>query len=57
MFIVAGGIEATDAVRDILRRPGLFPDDYDSRVLVVHSDAPEALARLAAVRNLTAPSG
>jgi type III restriction enzyme len=56
MFIVADSIDNANAIADVLRKPGLFGDDYASRVLVIHSDAPDdALARLAAVEEPDSP--
>jgi type III restriction enzyme len=52
MFIVAGSIDSANDIADVLKRPGLFSDDYEEAVLTVHSDAPDdALARLAAVED------
>lgn len=56
MFVVADTIDNANAVAEVLRKPGLFADDYDQRVLVVHSDAPDdALARLATVEEPDSP--
>jgi type III restriction enzyme len=53
MFVVADTIDKANAVAEILRKPGLFPDNYDEAVLTIHSEAPDdALARLAAVEEL-----
>ena len=52
MFIVAGSIDSANDIAEVLKRPGLFADDYEEAVLTVHSDAPDdALARLAAVED------
>ena len=52
MFVVADTIDNANEVASVLRRPGFFPDDYDPRVLVIHSEAPDdALARLDDVEN------
>lgn len=52
LFVVADTIDNANAVAEVLRRPGMYADDYNKRVLVVHSDAPDdALARLATVEN------
>lgn len=56
MFVVAGTIAGADAIAEVLRRPGMFPDDYDDRVLVVTSASPdESLARLDAVESPDSP--
>lgn len=56
MFVVADTIDNANAVAEVLRKPGMFEDDYESRVLTVHSAAPDdALARLAAVEEPTSP--
>lgn len=56
MFVVTDTIDAANSVADVLRKPGLFGDDYDNAVLVIHSDAPEdALARLATVEDPDSP--
>ena len=56
MFVVADTIDNANAVAEVLRKPGLFEKDYEQRVLVVHSDAPDdALARLAAVEDPDSP--
>lgn len=50
MFVVAGSIDDANAIAEVLRRPGMFADNYDEAVLTIHSEAPDdALARLAAV--------
>ncbi|MGE3813102.1 MAG: DEAD/DEAH box helicase [Candidatus Nanopelagicales bacterium] len=56
MFVVCGTITDADEVARVLRKPGLFPDDYDQRVLVIHSEAPDdALARLETVEDPASP--
>lgn len=56
MFVVADTIDNANAIADVLRKPGLFSNDYDTSVLVVHSDAPDdALARLARVEDPDSP--
>ena len=56
MFVVADTIDNANAVAEVLGKPGIFEDDYESRVLTVHSDAPDdALAKLAAVEEPTSP--
>lgn len=56
MFVVADTIGNANEVADVLRRPGFFPDDYDSRILVIHSEAPDdALARLDEVEDPANP--
>ncbi len=56
MFVIADTIDNANAVADVLKKPGMFPEDYDQRVLVVHSDAPDdALARLDAVEDPASP--
>jgi type III restriction enzyme len=56
MFVVADTIDNANAVAETLRKPGLLNGDYESQVLVVHSDAPDdALARLAAVEEPDSP--
>lgn len=50
MFIVADSIAKADQVAEILRKPGLFAENYDEKVLVIHSKtSDEPLARLAEV--------
>lgn len=52
MFVVADSIDAANEVSQVLRRPGLYADDYEDRVLTIHSRAADdALLRLAAVEN------
>ena len=47
MFIVADTIDNANAVAEVLRRPGFFQYDYEDRVDVIHSAAPDdALAGL-----------
>ena len=56
MFVVADTIDNANAVADVLRKPGLFGDDYAERVLVVHSDATDdALERLSTVEDPDSP--
>lgn len=56
MFVVCGTIADADEVAKVLRKPGLYPDDYDQRVLVIHSEAPDdALARLETVEDPASP--
>ncbi len=56
MFVVADTIDNANDVAEVLRRPGFFPDDYERRVLVVHSQAPDdALARLDEVESPDSP--
>jgi type III restriction enzyme len=56
MFVVADTIDNANAVAAVLRKPGLFHDDYEQRVLVIHSQAPDdALARLEAVEDPDSP--
>ncbi|QWC83706.1 DEAD/DEAH box helicase family protein [Nocardioidaceae bacterium] len=50
MFVVAESIADANDIGLLLRKPGLFENDYSERVLVIHSDASEeALLRLADV--------
>jgi type III restriction enzyme len=52
MFIVADTIDNANAVAEVLRRPGFFQYDYEDRVNVIHSAAPDdALARLDSVED------
>jgi hypothetical protein len=56
MFVVADTIDNANRVAEVLRKPGLYEHDYEQRVLVVHSDAPDdALARLEAVEEPDSP--
>jgi type III restriction enzyme len=56
MFVVADTIDNANAVAEVLRKPGLFHTDYEQRVLVIHSQAPDdALARLEAVEDPDSP--
>lgn len=56
MFVVADTIDNANKVAEVLRKPGLYEQDYEQRVLVVHSDAPDdALARLEAVEDPDSP--
>ena len=56
MFVIAGSTDAADQAREVLAKPDLFGDDYDRRVLVVHSKAADdALTRLAAVEDPDSP--
>lgn len=56
MFVVADTKDNANAVADVLRKPGMFADDYDTRVLVVHSSAADdALGRLARVEDPDSP--
>lgn len=51
MFVIASSIEDANEIGTILRRPNFFGDDYESAVLVVHSEAEEFLTRLEAVES------
>ncbi|HEY3547521.1 MAG TPA: DEAD/DEAH box helicase family protein [Propionicimonas sp.] len=57
MFIVADTIDNANAVAEVMRRPGFFPYDYEDRVNVIHSDAPDdALARLDRIEDPASPA-
>lgn len=52
MFVVADTIDNANAVAEVLRKPGMFADDYERRILTIHSDATDdALSRLASVED------
>ncbi|MFF8976637.1 DEAD/DEAH box helicase family protein [Streptomyces cellulosae] len=52
MFVVAESIAEADEIGELLRKPGLFEQDYTDRVLIVHSDASEdALMRLTKIED------
>ncbi|MFF9758678.1 DEAD/DEAH box helicase [Streptomyces caelestis] len=52
MFVVAESIAEADEIGELLRKPGLFEQDYTDRVLIVHSDASEdSLMRLAEIED------
>jgi len=56
MFIVADLIDTANEVAQVLQRPGIYPDDYEQRVLVIHSESTDdSLARLAAVEDPDSP--
>ncbi|MDA8375446.1 MAG: DEAD/DEAH box helicase family protein, partial [Actinomycetota bacterium] len=56
MFVICQSIEDANEVAEVLRRPGLFPENYAEAVLTVHSDAgDEVLEELGKVEDPTSP--
>ena len=56
MFVICQSIEDANEVAEVLRRPGLFSENYAEAVLTVHSDAgDEVLEELGKVEDPTSP--